>query len=54
MDTIIREKPNVKWDDVAGLQRAKATLQEAVAIQFPHVRSLTAVSCVIMAFHHGM
>ena len=34
---IIREKPNVKWDDVAGLESAKQALQEAVIlpVKFP-------------------
>ena len=33
------EKPNVKWDDVAGLEGAKASLKEAVIlpIKFPHL-----------------
>jgi len=36
---IISEKPNVKWDDVAGLEGAKAALKEAVIlpIKFPHL-----------------
>jgi vacuolar protein-sorting-associated protein 4 len=36
-DAIIREKPNVKWDDVAGLEQAKKVLQEAVILpmKFP-------------------
>ncbi|KAF5338226.1 hypothetical protein D9758_012867 [Tetrapyrgos nigripes] len=36
---IITEKPNVKWDDVAGLEGAKAALKEAVIlpIKFPHL-----------------
>lgn len=29
---IIREKPNIKWSDVAGLEQAKANLQEAVIL----------------------
>jgi vacuolar protein-sorting-associated protein 4 len=35
--TIIREKPNVKWSDVAGLESAKEALQEAVIlpVKFP-------------------
>ncbi|KAL5986144.1 Vacuolar protein sorting-associated protein 4B [Asimina triloba] len=34
---IIREKPNVKWNDVAGLESAKQSLQEAVIlpVKFP-------------------
>lgn len=36
---ILAEKPNVKWDDVAGLEGAKAALKEAVIlpIKFPHL-----------------
>ncbi|KAI0685551.1 AAA-domain-containing protein [Cytidiella melzeri] len=36
---IISDKPNVKWDDVAGLEGAKASLKEAVIlpIKFPHL-----------------
>ncbi|CAK9179104.1 unnamed protein product [Ilex paraguariensis] len=34
---IIREKPNIKWNDVAGLESAKQSLQEAVIlpVKFP-------------------
>ncbi|CAN1252259.1 Protein SUPPRESSOR OF K(+) TRANSPORT GROWTH DEFECT 1 [Linum perenne] len=34
---IIREKPNIKWSDVAGLESAKQSLQEAVIlpVKFP-------------------
>ena len=37
--TLITEKPNVKWDDVAGLEKAKEALREAVVIpiQFPQL-----------------
>lgn len=36
---IVSEKPNVRWDDVAGLEVAKAALKEAVIlpIRFPHM-----------------
>lgn len=36
---IITEKPNVKWEDVAGLQNAKQTLKEAIVFptKFPEV-----------------
>ncbi|KZT08978.1 AAA-domain-containing protein [Laetiporus sulphureus 93-53] len=36
---IISEKPNVRWDDVAGLEAAKESLKEAVIlpIKFPHL-----------------
>lgn len=38
---ILREKPDVKWDDVAGLQAAKESLQETVflPIRFPQLFS---------------
>lgn len=36
---IVMEKPNVMWDDVAGLEGAKEALKEAVIlpIKFPHL-----------------
>jgi len=36
---ILTEKPNVHWDDVAGLEQAKEALKEAVIlpIKFPHL-----------------
>lgn len=36
---IVMTKPNVKWDDVAGLNAAKEALKEAVIlpIKFPHL-----------------
>lgn len=36
---IVVEKPNVKWDDIAGLESAKEALKEAVIlpIKFPHL-----------------
>jgi len=35
----VKEKPNVKWDDVAGLEKAKAALKEAVLmpLRFPEI-----------------
>ncbi|XP_040564483.1 vacuolar protein sorting-associated protein 4B [Lepeophtheirus salmonis] len=38
-DSIVMEKPNVKWSDVAGLHTAKESLKEAVIlpIKFPHL-----------------
>ena len=38
-EAIVTEKPNVKWDDVAGLEQAKKSLQEAVIlpIKFPQI-----------------
>jgi hypothetical protein len=37
--SIVKEKPNVRWDDVAGLEAAKEELQEAVVlpIKFPQM-----------------
>lgn len=37
--SIVSEKPNVKWDDVAGLERAKESLKETVIlpVQFPQL-----------------
>jgi vacuolar protein-sorting-associated protein 4 len=36
---ILSDKPNVKWEDVAGLENAKEALKEAVIlpIKFPHL-----------------
>ncbi|OQV18968.1 Vacuolar protein sorting-associated protein 4B [Hypsibius exemplaris] len=36
---VLIEKPNIKWDDVAGLELAKESLKEAVIlpIKFPHL-----------------
>ena len=38
-EAIVREKPNVKWEDVAGLDQAKKVIQEAVILpmKFPEV-----------------
>lgn len=37
--TIVSEKPNIKWTDIAGLEQAKKSLQEAVIlpIRFPEL-----------------
>ncbi|XP_058486528.1 vacuolar protein sorting-associated protein 4A-like [Solea solea] len=39
MDAIVMEKPNISWNDVAGLEGAKEALKEAVIlpIKFPHL-----------------
>ena len=39
LGAIVMEKPNVSWDDVAGLEMAKEALKEAVIlpIKFPHL-----------------
>jgi len=39
MSCVITEKPNVKWSDVAGLEKAKEALQEAVILplKYPHI-----------------
>ena len=36
-EAIVKDKPNVKWTDIAGLEGAKSSLQEAVLlpIKFP-------------------
>lgn len=36
-EAIVKEKPNIKWEDIAGLENAKASLKEAVImpIRFP-------------------
>lgn len=38
-DAIVTEKPNVKWDDIAGLKNAKEAIKEAVIlpIKFPDI-----------------
>lgn len=39
MEAIVQEKPNVTWDDIAGLEQAKEALKEAVIlpINFPQL-----------------
>ena len=38
-NAIVTEKPNVKWDDVSGLEGAKESLKEAIImpIKFPQL-----------------
>ncbi|VDM45752.1 unnamed protein product [Toxocara canis] len=45
---IVMEKPNVKWDDIAGLEGAKEALKEAVIlpIKFPHLFTGTFSFCL--------
>lgn len=45
---IIMEKPNVRWNDVAGLEGAKEALKEAVIlpIKFPHLFTGTVGSSI--------
>eukprot|EP00761_Pharyngomonas_kirbyi_P009273 gb/GECH01009289.1/.p1 GENE.gb/GECH01009289.1/~~gb/GECH01009289.1/.p1 ORF type:complete len:460 (+),score=141.65 gb/GECH01009289.1/:1-1380(+) len=38
---IVREKPNVKWDDVAGLENAKDALKEAVLLPMKYPQLFT-------------
>ena len=39
LGAIVQEKPNVKWDDIAGLLVAKEALKESVIlpVKFPHL-----------------
>ena len=39
MQAIVSEKPNVKWEDVAGLENAKQGLKEAIILpsRFPDI-----------------
>ena len=49
---IVSESPNVKWDDVAGLEGAKEVLKEAVIlpVRFPQVLFiLLPTSCITWA-----
>lgn len=38
-DAIVREKPNIKWEDVAGLENAKRSLKETIILpmKFPDI-----------------
>lgn len=59
---IVMEKPNVRWNDVAGLEGAKEALKEAVIlpIKFPHLFTGTVGSSfppvllglIIYHYHH--
>ena len=42
---ILEEKPNVKWDDVAGLEGAKDALKEAVILPIQFPQFFTGVMC---------
>lgn len=42
---IIREKPNVRWADVAGLESAKQALQEAVILPVKFPQFFTGLVC---------
>lgn len=39
LGAIVADKPNVHWDDIAGLQVAKEALKESVIlpVKFPHL-----------------
>lgn len=50
---IIREKPNVKWSDVAGLESAKQALQEAVILPVKFPQFFTGLS-TNSASHAGL
>ncbi|CDO71750.1 hypothetical protein BN946_scf184920.g34 [Trametes cinnabarina] len=51
LGAIVTEKPNVKWEDVAGLESAKESLKEAVIlpIKFPHLFTGTGKSYLAKA-----
>ena len=36
--TLITEMPNVSWDDIAGLEKAKQTLKEAVILSIQYLQ----------------
>ena len=39
LDAIVSEKPNIQWNDIAGLHNAKEALKETVILplKFPHL-----------------
>ena len=43
--SIVTEKPNVKWDDVAGLDLAKEALKEAVILPVKFPQLFQVLSC---------
>lgn len=47
---IVMEKPNVRWNDVAGLEGAKEALKEAVIlpIKFPHLFTGSRECCPLL------
>lgn len=49
---IVMEKPNVRWNDVAGLEGAKEALKEAVIlpIKFPHLFTGMLKSLLVCCF----
>jgi SpoVK/Ycf46/Vps4 family AAA+-type ATPase len=36
-EAIVSEKPNVKWDDIAGLENAKAALKEVMIYKYKKI-----------------
>lgn len=49
LGAIVVEKPNIKWEDVAGLDGAKEALKEAVIlpVKFPHLFTGKSIICLI-------
>lgn len=47
LGAIVMESPNIKWEDVAGLETAKDSLKEAVIlpVKFPHLFTGRQSSC---------